>query len=305
MIGVASCSRLDIMALFGPVFGRVAPEIALHPPGAVDPETVEFVLTFGPADDTFRPYPNLRAIFSVGAGTDAIDACPSRPEGVPVFRVEEPDQAQQMAGFAAFHVLWHHRGMGDYVAYQSEARWQRNLGGFTPRARRIGVLGMGHMGRGIATGLVALGYPVAGYSRRPPGDPLPGVSYFDGDGLDAFLARTDILINVLPLTSETTGLIDAAFLAKLPQGAALIHLGRGGQVVEDDLLQAIEAGHLSGASVDVFETEPLPREHPFWSHPRILVTPHVASIPEPEDVARSVRDRLSSLDTASLKDPAQ
>ncbi|WP_336043475.1 NAD(P)-dependent oxidoreductase, partial [Pseudooceanicola nanhaiensis] len=109
------------------------------------------------------------------------------------------------------------------------------------------------------------------------------------------LARTDILINVLPLTPETEGLIDAAFLAKLPAGAALIHLGRGGHLDEDALLSALESGHLSGASLDVFRTEPLPRDHPFWSHPRILVTPHVASVPEFEDVARSVRDRLETL----------
>ncbi|MGR3568736.1 MAG: 2-hydroxyacid dehydrogenase [Pseudooceanicola nanhaiensis] len=296
MIGVATCSRLDIMALFGPVFARIAPGIELRPPGEVTrPEEVDFVLTFLPDAEAFRPYPALRAIFSVGAGTDAILACPSRPDGVPVFRVEEPDQAQQMAGFAAFHVLWHHRGMAHYVACQRKAHWQRNLGGFTPRARRIGILGMGHMGQGIARGLLALGYPVAGYARRPPAAPIEGVAYFAEAARDDFLARTDILINVLPLTPETEGLIDAAFLAKLPAGAALIHLGRGGHLDEDALLSALESGHLSGASLDVFRTEPLPRDHPFWSHPRILVTPHVASVPEFEDVARSVRDRLETL----------
>lgn len=294
------------MALFGQVFAEHAPGVTLLRPAEVaDPAMVDFVLTFVPAPDAFRPYPNLRAIFSVGAGTDGIEGCPSRPGGVPVFRVEEPDQALQMAGFAAFHVLWHHRGMGNYVGYQSDATWQRNLGGFSPRARRIGILGMGHMGQGIARGLVALGYPVAGYARRPPATPVAGVDHHSGDSLDLFLGQSDILINVLPLTPQTDGMIDAAMLARLPRGAALIHLGRGGQVDEGALLEAIDAGHLSGASVDVFRTEPLPADHPFWAHPRILVTPHVASIPEFADVVRSVRDRLQALpDAPSRKSTA-
>lgn len=296
LTGVGTCSKLDIPALFGPVFAEVAPDIDLLAPDQVtDPGAVDFVLTFLPDEEAFRPYPNLRGIFSIGAGTDGIDACPSLPADVPVLRVEEPDQALQMAGFAAFNVLWHHRNMANVIACQAEGRWRRRVAELSPRARRIGVLGMGHMGKAIAKALVALGYPVAGYARRAPQDPLTGVTYFQAAGLEDFLARTDILINVLPLTTETTGLIDADFLAKLPEGAALVHLGRGGQVDEVALVAAIDSGQLSGASMDVFVEEPLPRDDPFWAHPKILVTPHIASVPEFADVVRSLRERLLGL----------
>lgn len=299
MIGVATCARLDLMGHFGPHFAELAPELDLRPPERIDrPEEVEFMITFEPDDAAFAPYPNLRAVFSVGAGTDAIERCPSLPHGLPVHRVQLPDQAAQMAGFAAFHVLWHHRRMADYVHDQQAQLWQRRLGGFSPRARRIGILGYGHMGRGIARGLLALDYPVSAYSRSLPATPDAGVTHFGAGALDDFLAQCDILINVLPLTAETTGLIDADFLSKLPTGAALIHLGRGSQVDEAALIAALDRGHLSGASLDVFETEPLPPGHPLWSHPKVLITPHVASVPEPADVVRSIRQQVQSLRAA-------
>ncbi len=297
MIGlVTSLGGIDLAALYGPVFAEVAPELDLRRPEEIErPEDVQFVFTFRPPDDVFAGLTGLRAIFSAGAGTDAIMACPSRPEGVPVFRVEDADQALQMAGYAAFHVHWHHRNMARYVGQQRRGEWARVVEGLSPGHKRVGVLGFGHMGRAIARGLIALGYPVAGYSRRPPEPPEPGVRHYHGDGLDGFLAETDILVNVLPLTPQTTGLIGTEFLMKLPDGAALVHMGRGGQVDEAALISALDRGHLSGASLDVFETEPLPSDHPVWRHPKILITPHVASIPEPAFVVRAIRDRLRDI----------
>ncbi|MCT4370469.1 glyoxylate/hydroxypyruvate reductase A [Yangia mangrovi] len=293
---IATTSGVDLWRLYPPVFGEHAPELTvLRPEDVADKSEVTFAFTFRPPDDLFEGMSNLKAIFSAGAGTDAIMACPSRPAHVPVFRVEDADQALQMAAFATFHVVWHHRDIGRYVAQQAHAEWSRAASGFSAEHRRVGVLGFGHMGRAIAKALVGLGYPVAGYARRAPEPAEPGVEHFHGDGLEAFLARTDILVNVLPLTGATQGMIDAALLSKLPQGAALVQIGRGGQVVEEDLLALLDAGHLSGASMDVFETEPLPREHPLWTHPRVLITPHVASIPEPRFVVQSIRERLSSL----------
>ncbi|KGB80649.1 hydroxyacid dehydrogenase [Rhodovulum sp. NI22] len=296
MIGVMCCTRLDLKNSFGPFFTELAPELDLRTPEEVDrPEDVEFMVAFVPAPDAFRPYPNLRAVFSVGAGTDAILACASLPKDLPVYRIEDPDQAQQMAGFAAFHVLWHHRDMATWMETRKAARWEREVTGLSPRRRRIGVLGFGLMGRAVARGLVALGYPVASYSRSAPEPAETGVTHHCGDELDAFLAQSDMLINVLPLTPQTQELIGAEMLAKLPRGAALIHLGRGGQVDEAALIDAIDSGHLSGASLDVFETEPLPQGHPLWTHPKVFVTPHMACIPERQAVVLSIRQRLQQL----------
>lgn len=296
MIGVVTNNGFEMYSHYRPHFETEAPEIRVVPPEMVErPEQVSFVFTFQPAEDAFAPYANLRAIFSAGAGTDAIMACPSRPEGVPVFRVEDDDQALQMAGYAAFHVHWHHRSMALYLAQQRERIWSRELRRLSPGHKRVGILGFGHMGRAIARGLMALGYPVSGYSRSAPQPPEPGVRHFRERQLDAFLAETDILINVLPLTDQTRGLIDADFLRKLPRGAALIQMGRGGQVDEAALPGLLDEGHLCGATLDVFETEPLPADSPLWAHPKVVITPHVASIPEPVFVVRGIRDRMRAL----------
>ncbi len=269
ILGVATCARVDVAERFVPLFERLAPELDLRAPQDIDrPEDVRFMLTFVPGDDAFTAYPNLEAVFSIGAGQDAIDACPSRPAGLPVYRLEDPDQALQMAAFCAFHVQWHQREMFATRAAQARGEWLRKLTGLSPQARRIGVMGFGHMGRAVARGLVSLGYPVLGYARRMPDPVEPGVTHFTEGQMDDFLSQSDILINVLPLTAQTRGLIDADFLAKLPQGAALIHVGRGGQV------------------------EPLPTDHPFWAHPKVFMTPHNACIPTPEAVVQSVRSRM-------------
>ncbi|WP_417803757.1 2-hydroxyacid dehydrogenase [Thalassospira lucentensis] len=294
MIGVLSCSKLDLRDIYGAHFETLAPELDLRLPHEIDrPEDVTFMVTFAPAPDAFTPYPNIRAVYSIGAGVDAITSCPSLPSTVAVHRVEDPDQARQMAGFAAFHVVWHHRNMGDCLANQKIGHWQRQLTGLSPRARRIGVLGFGHMGRTVAKALVALGYPVASYSRSCPNPSENGVTHYSSQNsagaFDDFLAQSDILINVLPLTDQTRGILGAENLAKLPQGAALIHLGRGGQVDEAALMDALDRGHLSGASLDVFDTEPLPTDHPLWRHQKVFVTPHVACICEPPAAVLSIR----------------
>ncbi|RII40536.1 glyoxylate/hydroxypyruvate reductase A [Pseudooceanicola sediminis] len=295
MIGVATCSVLDMMGFFAGPFAEHAPELMLLPPDQVDdPAAVDFVLTFKPADDAFAPYPNLRAVFSVGAGIDGILGCPSLPD-VPVFRVEDPDQALQMAGFAAFHVLWHHRRMGDFLAAQARRDWARRVGDQSPTLRRISVLGFGMMGRAIAKSLLSLGYPVTVVSRSVPIDPLAGARHMTSDAWHEVLSETDILINVLPLTPETDGILNAATFASLPSGAALIQIGRGAHLVEADLLSALDSGQLSGASLDVFETEPLPDESPLWHHPGVFVTPHVASTPRHISVVQNVQRGLATL----------
>lgn len=294
--GVALCSQTALLEEYGTAFTDLAPQIDLRAPQDIaDPAQVEFALAWKPAPDAFAPFPNLRAVFSIGAGMDPILACPSLPRDVLLRRVEDPDQADQMAGFAVFQTLWHHRDLFETLRAQAEGRWSRVSGGRSPAAVPVGILGFGHMGRSIARALVGLGYPVLSLTRSAP-DPEPGVTHHRQDTRAAFLSRCRILINVLPMTDATRGMLNAALFDELPQGAALIHLGRGAQLNEADLLGALASGRLSGASLDVFAQEPLPADHAFWRHPRILVTPHTASEAEPPAIVASVLSGLAALD---------
>ncbi len=293
--GVALCDRLDLMRIFGPAFARKA-DVELYPPDQIDdPDSVEFALAWRPGPDAFRPYRNLRGVFSIAAGTDGITSCPSLPKHLPVIRLRDRDQALQMAGFAVFQVLWHHRDMARLLQAQSEHRWARQPGGASPKRCRIGIMGLGHMGRQIARSLAALGYPVASLTRTPP-EPEAGVVHMTQPDRTEFLSQTDILINVLPMTEETDGMLNRSLFDALPDRAALIHLGRGGQLVEADLIAALDRDQLSGASLDVFAAEPLPKGHPFWDHPKILVTPHIAGEPEVAAVVENVRSGLAEMD---------
>lgn len=306
MIGVAVNDGFDILDLHGAAFAQYAPNLTLlRPEEVTDPGAVDFAVTFRPPADAFRPYPNLRAVVSAAAGVDAILSCPSLPDNVPVLRVEDQDQALQMAGFAAFHVLWHHRGMDQHLADQAAEHWNRPMFGRSPQERRVGVMGFGLMGRQVATQIAALGYPTASLSRRMPDPAVDGVTHFLDDDRATFLARTDILINVLPLTEATRNVMNADLFAALPKGAAVINIGRGEHLDETALLAALETGQISGASLDAFVTEPLPSGHPFWSHPRVLVTPHTASAPDSRAVVRSIRDSLAQVAAGAHQDDRQ
>lgn len=289
---VALCRRVPIAGLFRAPLADAGLTL-LEPHEVSDPAAVVAALAFRPAPDAFRPYPNLRLVASIGAGVEAILAADLAPH-VPVVRPSDPEQADQMAAFALFHVVFWQRRLDRTLAAQAECRWERPAGGRSPRDETVGILGAGAMGRRIAEVAAGLGYPTRLYSRRPVA--LPGVDGFSGDGLADFLAGTTMLVAVLPGTPETRALIDGAFLRRLPRGAALIQLGRGGQVVEADLLAALDEGHLRGASLDVFDVEPLPPDHPFWPHPRIVVTPHTAGEANAASVARAVADGLAALD---------
>ena len=295
LTGVCLCDRIDLPALMGPAFAARAPHLALLAPVEIsDPAAVDFALSFDPGDDAFAPYPNLRAIVGVGAGVERILACPSRPRGLPVIRQIDADQADQMAAFAVWHVVHWHRRMDLRLAAQARGDWMRPDVPASPRRFPVGVLGLGHLGRRIAAACAGLGHPVRGFSRSP-GPKIDGVDAFHGDGLADFLAGTRCLIAVLPLTDETRGMLDARLFAGLPEGAFVVNLGRGDHVVEADLLAALDAGRLAGASLDVFAEEPLPETHPFWRDPRVLVTPHMASDPEPEAIAEATAAALADL----------
>lgn len=263
------------------------PDMTVHDwPYDGDPAKIEFALVWGPPRGALRRFPNLKAIFSVGAGIDHLASDPELPDGVPVVRMVEPGLTAGMTEFVILSVLTHHRFMLDYATQQRAKIW-REIPQIPTSQRTVGIMGLGVLGGEAADKIAALGFDVAGWSRRPKEQ--PGVTSFHGDtGLQPFLARSEILVCMLPLTAETEGLLNARAFAALPRGAALISVGRGGHVVEADLLAALESGQIGGATLDVFRDEPLPPECPFWTHPRVILTPHIASMTIPDSAAAAV-----------------
>lgn len=249
-------------------------------------EDIEFALTWCPKLGELKNYPNLKAIFSLGAGVDHLLRDPDLPEGVPVVRLVDPDLTRGMTEYVIHWAMHYHRGMHVYRAQQMGQKWQQDRYPH-PSERRVGILGLGVLGSDAAYALVNLGFDVAGWSRTEKN--IPGAkSYFGQDGLVSFLERTEILICLLPLTPETEGILNAKTLAHLPDGAFVINAARGAHIVDDDLLAALGTGKVAAATLDVFNPEPLADDHPYWSHPNVSVTPHVASLTNPTTAAGEI-----------------
>lgn len=239
-------------------------------------QDAEIAVVWGPPAGLFERERKLRVAFNLGAGVDALFRLPTLPADLPIVRLEDAGMAVQMAEYAAHALVRASRQFDRYENLQRQGRWQP-----LPELDRslwpVGVLGMGVMGARVASSLAGLDYPVAGWSRS--GNAPEGVQAFGGrDSLDAFLGRTRVLINTLPLTDDTRDLLCRETLSKLLPGAYLINMGRGAHLVEEDLLALLDSGHMAGATLDVSRTEPLPADHPFWTHPRVTVTPHVAAL---------------------------
>lgn len=295
--GVYLCDILDLESLFSSSLAEV-PGLRMYRPDQVpDGSDIRVAVAYRPDRQAFRPFPGLEMVQCIAAGVDGILGNPSLPKGVAVARVRDPEQAAIMAGFAVWHVIWHHRNMGHYLKAAQESRWDRiSFAGLkAPSATVVGVMGYGTMGRAVADAVAQLGFDVRAATLTDRRDTGTVRMVTGPDAPQRLAAQCDILINLLPLTAETEGLIDASFLAAMPQGSALIQLGRGEHLDEDALLQALNSGHLSGASLDVFATEPLPADHPFWRHPRVVVTPHEASVLPASAVVTALQASLSDL----------
>lgn len=264
---------------------------------------VEVVLVWRPPKGSMSGYPNLRMIHNLGAGVDAVIGNPELPD-VPLASMKDDGLRQGMIEYVLHAVLHLHRDMHRYAEFQREGRWKPMMQADTGR-RRIGILGLGHLGGTCAEHLVRIGFPVAGWSRTRKS--LAGIESFAGLGeLPAFLARTDILVVLAPLTAETRGIVSAVNLAHLPTGAYLVNAARGPLIVEKDVLAALDSGSLAGAFLDVFETEPLPAGHPFWTHPKVIVTPHVAALnlagPGSARIAENIKRVRAGLPPVGLVD---
>lgn len=253
-----------------------APEMAVQVyPEVPDPAAVQYALVWDPPPGFLASLPNLQVIFSIGAGIDHIARDPDRPKQLPVVRMVEQGLTEGMSEFVALSVLWHHRDMDVYARHQREKIWEE----FPPvlaRQRKVGFLGMGVLAGDAARKLSVFGFQLHGWSRSPKS--VEGVAMHHGpEGLEAMLREVEILVGLLPQTPETEGLLNARTLGLLPRGAAVINAGRGGLIVEKDLLAALDSGQIRGATLDVFRSEPLPKDSAFWTHPRVVVTPHVAA----------------------------
>jgi glyoxylate/hydroxypyruvate reductase A len=255
---------------------------------------VAYALTWRHPEGSLGGLPNLKAIFSLGAGVDHVFADRRLPDA-PVVRVVDPDLTQRMSEWVTLQVLLHHRQFRRYDRQQRARIWDVDEAQPVACEVRVGLLGLGVLGLDAAAKLRALGFDVAGWSRSHKS--VEGMATYHGRaGLDALVARTDILVCLLPLTPDTRGLLDASLFAKLPRGGrvgpALVNAGRGGLQVEADIVAALEAGALKGASLDVFEQEPLPADSPLWGRDDVFISPHNAAISAPEAVTSYIAEQI-------------
>ncbi len=258
-----------------------------------DKDDVEIALAWKPPSGLLASFPNLRLIVSLGMGVDHLLVDDRLPAGVPIVRIMDDGLVGQMSEYAIFWALRHHRDIDKYAASQRARQWKVEEFVDTIH-RRIGILGLGTIGQDTAAKIAALGFPTAGWSRTAKS--LPGIKTFHGpDGFARLLAESDILIDVLPLTRDTRGLLDAKAFATLPKGAYFINMARGGHVVDEALLAALNSNHLSGAVLDVFNEEPLPAKHPYWTHPKVHVTPHIAGATNPRTASPGVIENIRRL----------
>jgi glyoxylate/hydroxypyruvate reductase A len=260
-----------------------------------DPAAVTAAVVANPPPGCLQGLPRLQLIQSLWAGVDRLLADPTLPAQVPLARMVDPAMSAAMAETALWAVLALQRGFFTYARQQQQGLW-RELPQRRADETRVTLLGLGAMGQAAAAALQRQGYALRAWTRTAPAQWPPGLTGAHGaESLGPLLADSDIVVNLLPLTPATRGLIDARFLAALPPGAALVNLARGAHVVEPDLLAALDRGTLSHAVLDVFATEPLPAGHPFWTHPRVSVLPHAAAATDPRTAAAVVAANLQAL----------
>lgn len=253
----------------------------------------DYAIVWAPPQAFFDQQPQLRAAFNIGAGVDALLRLTISP-ATQLVRLDDAGMAVQMAEYVCHALIRHYREFAAYATQQQSATWQQRE--IAPRAQMpVGIMGLGMLGERVARAVAQFDFPVNGWSRSPKA--IPGVQCFSGqDGFHDFLAASRVLVSLLPATPETQGLINRDTLSRLQPGAFLINVARGSQLVEDDLLALLDTGHMAGAALDVFRTEPLPPEHPFWTHPQITITPHTAALTIREESVAQIAAKIAALE---------
>lgn len=265
-----------------------------------DLAAARYAVAWAPPSGVLANFPGLKAVISLGAGVDHLLSDPKLPD-VPIVRVIDSDLTARMSEWVCLHVLMHHRNMPLLMAQQRKAIWRSPRRQPAAHDVRVGILGMGVLGSDAARKLAALGFRTAGWSRSGR-TVVDGVESFAGAGqLDAFLGRTDILVALVPLTPHTRGMLNARLFRLLAKdgrlgGAVLLNPGRGGLQVEADILSALDEGTLIGASLDVFEPEPLPKDNPLWKHPKVVISPHNAAVSDPGAVSRFIAAQIERME---------
>ncbi|WP_417458633.1 2-hydroxyacid dehydrogenase [Kordiimonas sp.] len=276
---------------------KVAPNIEFrsYPDWGTPSDGPAYAFVWEPKPGLLAKYPNIKAVFSLGAGVDHLTRDPDLPPNLPIIRMGDDGLREGMAEFVAMSVLMHHRGIPSMITKQRNKDWGRF---FAPAAKhvRVGILGFGALGQVAAKTLLPFGYKVAAWSRTEK-EPVEGITLHHGaDSLDAFISDTDILVGLLPSTAETQGLLNKKRLSLLPKGASIVNAGRGTLIVLDDLKALMEEGHIAGATLDVFPEEPLPRDHPLWGLDNLIITPHIAAITRPDTAAEYVMRNIARIE---------
>ncbi len=253
------------------------------------PQEISYFSGFRPDPGLLKSLPNLKAVISLGAGVDGFLRDPEYPRAVPLVRFVDPTLIHEMAQYVTMHVLIVHRGQRFFDAAQRQAQWRQRMLARPSRDTRIGMLGLGDIGTVIGQSLLPFDFQVLSWSQSRKH--IPGIESYAGDAeRDSFLARCDFCVCVLPLTERTRGILNAALFAKLPKGAWVINVARGGHLIEEDLIAALDSGHLAGAILDVFAREPLPPDSPIWGHPKITATPHIAALTDTKAALEFIGD---------------
>ena len=260
----------------------------------------DYAVLWNPAPGLLPQLSGVQAVFLMGAGADAILKFGEALPEVPIVRLGDAGMAVQMAEYVAYATLRYFRRFDEYEEQARHGLWAP-LPPYSKEAFTVGAMGLGKLGLRVVETMRHLGFPVHGWSRTPKD--IPGVACFAGmEALDDFLSGTRVLVSLLPLTPETSNLLDRRRLATLPKGAYLINVARGAQVAEPDLLTLVRAGHIAGATLDVFRNEPLPAPHPFWEEPRITITPHISALTVREEAVRQIIDKITALEAGNPVD---
>ena len=256
-------------------------------------EEIECVLAWSQPEGIFNDYPSLRCIMSMGAGVDKLVEDPSIPCNVAITRIIDSELIDSVVEYVLAAVMSYVRNLQDYYENKQEKLWEQSSYRKIKNVN-VGVMGLGYIGCAVTEKLFQIGFKVSGWSRSKKN--LNGIKTFHGkEFLEKFLSNSEILICLLPLTSNTRGIINVETLSQLPKGAYFINAARGEHVIEEDLLLMLNSQHISGAFLDVFCEEPLPQKHPFWKHRRIMVTPHIAGLTNPQSVAPQIVDNYRRL----------
>lgn len=296
---IALLSATVDLGFLVPAFQAACPGVDLRLlPDLGARDRIEAAACWQPPPGVLATLPGLRLVQSLAAGIDHLTGDPALPRQVPLCRIVDTEMASGMAAYVVWAVVHQQRHMGQFLQQAGQQLWKVQPVQPT-RQHSVGIAGFGFLGQACAQALLALGYQVRGWRRSAPAatEVLPaGLALFHGDGQQGdFLRGCDTLVNLLPLTDATRGVLNAALFAQLPRGAHLVNVGRGDHLVEADLLAALASGQLRAATLDTFAQEPLPAGHPFWQHPQITVTPHIATRTHPAVIVRQTLDNLATL----------